>query len=125
MLESQPFRELIKSRTGIIKSLLLDQSTVAGIGNWIADEVLYQSGIDPRRPANTLSESEIERLRERIHDVISYAVKHNADEKKYPETWLFHRRWGRKSGVTTINNEPIQHVTIAGRTTAWVPSAQS
>ena len=125
MLESQPFRELIQSRASIIKSLLLDQSTVAGIGNWIADEVLYQSGIDPRRPANTLSNSEIERLRETIRDVISHAVECNADEKKYPETWLFHRRWGRKSGATTINNEPIQHLTIAGRTTAWVPSAQS
>ncbi|MDE2907406.1 MAG: hypothetical protein OXQ28_15125, partial [Acidobacteriota bacterium] len=46
------FAELLRRRGGILKSLLLDQSFAAGVGNWIADEVLYQAGIDPRRRAS-------------------------------------------------------------------------
>ena len=45
------FSELIRARGANVKSLLLDQSFAAGVGNWIADEVLYQAGIDPRRRA--------------------------------------------------------------------------
>ena len=45
------FCELIRARGANVKSLLLDQSFAAGVGNWIADEVLYQAGIDPRRRA--------------------------------------------------------------------------
>ena len=43
------FRDLVGARTGLLKGLLLDQSFAAGVGNWIADEVLYQAGLDPRR----------------------------------------------------------------------------
>ena len=45
------FSDLLRGRGGILKSLLLDQSFAAGVGNWIADEVLFQAGIDPRRRA--------------------------------------------------------------------------
>ncbi|MCH9669933.1 MAG: hypothetical protein K0U93_00645 [Gammaproteobacteria bacterium] len=119
------FRSMMQSRSSVIKSLLLDQSVLAGLGNWMADEVLYQSKIDPRRRACDLSDVETERLRKKILLVVRRAVAANADDGQYPKTWLFHQRWGRKADATTASGAPIHHITLGGRTTAWVPSVQS
>ena len=118
------FSEMLRARSRNVKSLLLDQSFAAGVGNWIADEVLYQARIDPRRRATSLTDAEARRVRARLAAIIRRAVDANADDTLYPRTWLFHRRWGRKDGVRTARGEPIEHVTIGGRTTAWVPAAQ-
>ncbi len=118
------FAELLRSRGGILKSLLLDQSFAAGVGNWIADEVLFQAGIDPRRRASSLTDAEARRLRARLGAIVKRAVGANADDSLYPRTWLFHRRWGRQGDARTTRGERIEHVTIGGRTTAWVPARQ-
>ena len=119
------FCKMLRKRSAIIKALLLDQGFAAGVGNWIADEVLYQARIDPRRRAHTLSEAEAKLLRTRLKSVVKTAVGVNADSSRYPRTWLFHRRWGKRHGTTTARGEPIEHITIGGRTTAWVPKVQS
>jgi formamidopyrimidine-DNA glycosylase len=118
------FRALMAGRSAPIKALLLDQSFAAGVGNWIADEVLYQAGIDPRRRAGTLSKLEIQRLRAKIKTVVATAVRLGSDSDRYPRTWLFHHRWGRNAAAMTGRGEKIRHDTIAGRTTAWVPKVQ-
>ena len=68
------FRELARVRAAPVKALLLDQSFAAGVGNWIADEVLYQARIAPRRPARSLSDRELDRLRTRLRSVVRAAV---------------------------------------------------
>ena len=118
------FSEMLRARRGIVKSLLLDQSFAAGVGNWIADEVLYQAGIDPRRRASSLTDEEARRLRTRLAAIVKRAVAANADSSRYPRTWLFHRRWGKQCDARTARGERIEHLTIGGRTTAWAPSAQ-
>src|SRR5918999_1613844 len=60
------FAGLLRERTAPVKAVLLDQSFAAGVGNWIADEVLYQAGIAPHRRAHTLSDDEARRLRARL-----------------------------------------------------------
>ena len=118
------FSELVRARGGILKSLLLDQSFTAGVGNWIADEVLFQAGIDPRRRASSLTDAEARRLRAKLGAIVGRAVDANADDSLYPRTWLFHRRWGRQDDARTTRGERIEHLTIGGRTTAWVPARQ-
>ena len=118
------FAELLSARSAVIKALLLDQTFAAGVGNWIADEVLYQARIDPRRRACGLSAAEARRLRSRLKHVVERAVRVKADKKGFPRTWLFHRRWGRNSMAVTARGERIRHITLAGRTTAWVPAVQ-
>jgi formamidopyrimidine-DNA glycosylase len=117
------FRALARNRAAPVKALLLDQSFAAGVGNWIADEVLYQARIAPQRPARSLSEHELERLRSRLFSVVHRAVHVSADSDRYPRSWLFHRRWSARPGVT-IRGHAIRRETIAGRTTAWVPAVQ-
>ncbi|SVA22466.1 uncharacterized protein METZ01_LOCUS75320 [marine metagenome] len=119
----QRFVDALHSRSTTIKALLLDQTFAAGVGNWIADEVLYQARIDPRRRANALSLAEAKRLRTKLKRIIETAVLVDADKSLFPRDWLFHRRWGRKRG-TTIRGKPIEFLTIGGRTTAWVPAVQ-
>jgi formamidopyrimidine-DNA glycosylase len=118
------FRALARARAVAVKALLLDQSFAAGVGNWIADEVLHQARIAPRRPARSLSDAELDRLRARLRSVVRTAVRVSADSDRYPGSWLFHRRWGRRPGVTR-RGDAIRRETIAGRTTAWVPAVQA
>lgn len=117
------FRELARERTAPVKALLLDQSFAAGVGNWIADEVLYQARIAPRRPVRSLSDRELDRLRARLRSVVRIAVGARADSDRFPRAWLFHRRWGSRPGVT-VRGDTIRRETIAGRTAAWVPAVQ-
>jgi formamidopyrimidine-DNA glycosylase len=117
-------RVLIEGRTAPMKAVLLDQSFAAGVGNWIADEVLYQAAIDPRRRAHTLTGSEIQRLRGALRRVLTTAVRLGSDSDRYPRSWLFHRRWGKNADAVTARGERIRHITVGGRTTAWVPAVQ-
>ncbi len=107
-----------------IKALLLDQKIAAGVGNWIADEVLFQAKIAPQRPANSLSMAEVKTLRSTLQKVIGKAVDVEADADRFPRSWLFHVRWGKQEGATTSKGDPLQFDTVGGRTTAWVPAVQ-
>lgn len=119
-----PFAVLVRRRNTSIKALLLDQSFAAGVGNWIADEVLFHARIAPARRASDLSPREIQRLRTKLGYIVRRAVEVNADKDRFPRTWLFHRRWGKNSDAVTAGGCRIIHETIAGRTTAWVPALQ-
>jgi len=124
MPKSREFAELFGKRRGNVKAVLLDQRFAAGVGNWIADEVLFQAGIDPRRTAESLGENEVRRLRAKLGHVIRAAVRVDANKARFPASWLFHHRWGKQSTARTSNGERIEHITVAGRTTAWVPTRQ-
>jgi formamidopyrimidine-DNA glycosylase len=118
-------RAMLAARTAPVKAVLMDQSFSAGVGNWIADEVLYQAGIDPRRRAHTLTAADVGRLRTRLTAVVATAVRLGADGDRFPRTWLFHRRWSRRdSRAETTRGERIRYLTIGGRTTAWVAERQ-
>jgi formamidopyrimidine-DNA glycosylase len=47
-----------------------------------------------------------------------------ANDRRYPRTWLFHDRWGKRADATTARGHQIRHLTLGGRTTAWVPALQ-
>jgi formamidopyrimidine-DNA glycosylase len=70
------FRRLLRARRGRVKSLLLDQSFVAGIGNIYADEALWRARLHPLRRADTLRPAGERRLYEAIRGVLSEAIEH-------------------------------------------------
>jgi formamidopyrimidine-DNA glycosylase len=111
-------------RSAPIKAVLLDQSLFAGVGNWIADEVLFQARISPHRLARDLSRPEVARLRKVLHAIVALAVKHDADSSRFPKSWLFHQRWEYRGDQRTSRGESIVRETIGGRTAAWVPTRQ-
>ncbi len=116
-------RELFMKRKAPIKAVLMDQSMISGIGNWVADEVLFQSQISPHRLALDLSAGEIKKLHAKISSVTKLSVKAGADHDKYPKNWLFHHRWGKKAGSVSTGAK-LKHDVVGGRSTAWVPSVQ-
>ncbi|KAH8086602.1 AtMMH-1 [Cristinia sonorae] len=124
------FRSSVLKRTCPIKALLLDQSFSAGVGNWVADEILYHSRIHPERRCNTLQPGEVAALHQQTQDICNTAVAVNADDSKFPENWLFKHRWGKgkkqKSTLKLPNGEPatLKWVTVSGRTSAFVAELQ-
>jgi formamidopyrimidine-DNA glycosylase len=115
---------VLKRRQAPLKAVLLDQGVFAGVGNWIADEVLYQAALSPHRPAASLALAEVSRLRVKLHAIVRRAVSLGGNSDRFPPSWLFHHRWGRDADAQTARAERIIHETIGGRTTAWVPTRQ-
>lgn len=120
-LESN-FVSSISKKKCPIKALLLDQNFIAGIGNWIADEVLYQANIHPEQIANSMSEKECIALHRCIQEVIKFSVEVDADSDRFPQSWIFHHRWMKKPGQ--IGGNKIDFITVGGRTSAYVPALQ-
>lgn len=115
---------ILGKRMAPIKAILLDQTVFAGVGNWIADEVLYQAGIAPKRLGASLTLNEIQTLSEKLYQIVDLAVAVGADKGQFPEDWLFHARWGGAKGDETFRGEPLVREPVGGRTTAWVPTKQ-
>ncbi len=116
--------ELFAKRKAPIKAVLMDQTFIAGIGNYLADEILYQARVNPNRPMNSLTKTEVKRVRVKMQLVLNHAVSVNADYEKFPPEWLFHQRWGGAKGPELIDGREITRETVGGRTTAWVPGWQ-
>lgn len=124
MPTAKALASMLENRRAPIKAVLLDQSFAAGVGNWIADEVLYQAKLDPRRLAQDLAATEVRAMRTALKRIIERAVAVNAVKSRFPKSWLFHHRWGKNGEATTARGERIEFLTVAGRTTAWVPAVQ-
>jgi formamidopyrimidine-DNA glycosylase len=112
-----------RARTSL-KGVLLMQERFPGIGNWMADEILWRTGLDPRRPAGSLEIAENKRLFRAIRSVCRQALKViSTDFSDPPSSWLFPHRW-KKGGSCPRCATSLHHATIAGRTTCWCPSCQ-
>ena len=120
----EELRSMFGRSAAPIKALLLAQDRLTGIGNWIADEVLFRAGIFPGKRAKEMSVEEFARLHESIRGVLDHAVHVEADYERFPQEWLFHHRWGGSKGADQIGGHEIVRETIGGRTTAWVPNLQ-
>jgi len=87
------FTTSVRKRSCPIKALLLDQTFSAGVGNWVADEILYHSRVHPEQRCNTLDDEQVKQLYENMVYVTKTAVEANADDTLFPENWLFKHRW--------------------------------
>ena len=124
MPKPKEFENIFCTRYAPIKALIMDQSLISGVGNWVADESLYQAKINPARPASSLSSPEYAALRKAILKVLEVSVEASGDSERFPASWLFHHRWGGSRGTDKIGKHDIKRTTVGGRTTAWVPAVQ-
>jgi formamidopyrimidine-DNA glycosylase len=109
-----------------IKAMLLDQKrVVCGVGNWVADEVLYQCEMHPDQ--NYLNSTQAQTLLLKLHSILNEAISCLHVDKDFPSDWLFHYRWSNKGNGTTSKDskgKTITFVTSGGRTSAIVASIQ-
>ncbi|KAF8025342.1 hypothetical protein BT93_F2246 [Corymbia citriodora subsp. variegata] len=117
------FSESLKKKKIAIKTLLLDQSFISGIGNWVADEVLYQAKIHPLETASSLPKESCATLHKCIKEVLEKAIEVGADSSQFPSNWIFHSR-EKKPGKAFVDGKRIDFITAGGRTTAYVPDLQ-
>jgi len=107
-----------------MKSVLLLQQGFAGIGNWMADEILWRAKIAPPRPADSLSPAERARLFHETRFVATESLRVIAREfSDPPRDWLIHQKW-KRNGVCPRHRTPLQKAMIGGRTTAWCARCQ-
>ena len=107
-----------------IKALLLDQRYFPGMGNWMADEVLWRARIHPAQRAGQISKARRKQLHQQAVFVAQGALdsvgRYGGDP---PEGWLFHVRWN-DGQYCPKTGEPLVREKIGGRTTCWSPGLQ-
>jgi len=113
------FRERVGRGTIAIKARLLDQKSIAGVGNLLADETLWQAKLSPRRVAGELTDDELDHLRRELRKATRAAIKHGGVHTG--EFIPFRKRGGPcpRCGTT------LERATIGGRTTFWCPKEQT
>lgn len=74
-LDAAGLRALFGGRRGTLKTILLDQDRIAGIGNFYVHDILFQARLHPLRPIQSLSEAEIDSLAESIHDRLTLSIQ--------------------------------------------------
>lgn len=104
--------------TAPLKARLMDQAHLAGVGNLLADETLWRAGLDPHRPAGSLTPAEMRRLhrhlRAAVDDLIARGGSHSGD--------LMPAR--TPGGTCPRDGAPLSRATVGGRTTWWCPAHQ-
>ncbi|MEO0454881.1 MAG: DNA-formamidopyrimidine glycosylase family protein [Verrucomicrobiota bacterium] len=107
-----------------VKAILLDQSIFPGVGNWMADEILWRARLMPNRIYAELAPQERQELYKRARQVCRDAMRVIApDWSKPPDNWLFNHRW-KDGGTCPKTRKPLTRETIAGRTTCYSPAWQ-
>lgn len=131
-LDAARLERLIRSRRGRIKSLLLDQAFVAGVGNLYADEALWSARLHPLRTADSLSRAEIRRLAEAIKQVLtlgierrgtSFSTYRDADDTP-GDNQAFLNVYGRLAEPCPRCGTPIARILIAQRSSHFCPRCQ-
>jgi len=126
------FKEVISKKTRSIKSILLDQTIVAGIGNIYADESLYSAGISPFREAKTVKRNELIRLKKSIVDILKKSIGSGGttfsdfrdlegENGNFGLQTKVYRRTGKECHRC---NNLIERKKIAGRSTHWCRECQ-
>ncbi len=122
----------LRDRRAPIKAVLLDQHCIAGLGNIYADEALFAARIDPRRPANSLDESEVRRLHSAIRSILAEAIRArgstlrdyrppDSERGRFQERF---RVYHRADQPCPACGTPIVRIRLAQRSTHFCPNCQ-
>lgn len=107
-----------------IKAVLLLQDGFPGIGNWMADEILWRAKLLPALRAAELDDGERASLLRETRFIARESLRIiSADFADPPKSWLIHQRW-KRAGVCPRHKTKLERATIGGRTTAWCADCQ-
>jgi len=126
------FIDLFRGRETPIKSALLNQKLLRGVGNIYADESLFRAGIRPRRRASTITHDQLTKLMTSVKEVLKEAIALGGSSiSDYVDAdgeegffQLQHRVYGREGEPCLVCKTPIKRVVIAGRSSHYCPKCQ-
>ena len=121
-IEDEYLFERLKKSMAPVKARLLDQNVLAGVGNWVADEVLYQSKIHPGTTCDRLAKEDFQRLQDSIQHVLNVSVEKAADWDAFPDHFMVKQR--QKNGRCPETGERLEVIEVGGRTTYFCPVLQ-
>jgi len=132
-IELARFTSLFRGRKTPIKSALLNQKLLRGVGNIYADESLFRAGIRPRRRVASLTHERLQRLLLSVQAVLKEAIELGGSSiSDYVDAdgeegffQLQHRVYGREGEPCLVCGTPIKRVVIAGRSSHYCPECQS
>jgi formamidopyrimidine-DNA glycosylase len=131
-VDKERFVELFHGRDTPIKSALLNQKLLRGVGNIYADESLFRAGLRPRRRASTITRAQLEKLYPSVREVLKEAIDLGGSSvSNYVDAdgeegffQLRHRVYGREGEPCLVCKTPIKRVVIAGRSSHYCPKCQ-
>ncbi len=128
----ESFIALFRGRKTPIKSALLNQKLLRGVGNIYADESLFRAGIRPRRRASTLTRAQLGKLYESVREVLREAIALGGSSiSDYVDAdgeegffQLQHRVYGREGEACLLCKTPIRRIVLVGRSSHYCPKCQ-
>jgi formamidopyrimidine-DNA glycosylase len=112
------FRRRIGAGRAPIKARLLDQGAISGVGNLLADQVLWQARISPRRLTSDLTAEDLDRLRRELRSAVRSAIRKGG---VHTGSFIASRR---REGHCPRDGHALERAVVGGRTTYWCPSCQ-
>ncbi len=131
-IELDKFVSLFRGRKTPMKSALLNQKLLRGVGNIYADESLFRAGIRPRRRASSVTRDQLAKLHQGLKEVLKEAIKLGGSSiSDYVDAdgeegffQLQHRVYGREGEPCLVCKTPIKRVVIGGRSSHYCPKCQ-
>ena len=121
-LSKKEFLELFEKKRGSIKTALMDQSFIAGLGNLYVDEILFHSGIHPKSKVENLSEKDLSSIYKNMVEVLETVTKSKTEGTKIPDSYL---RAHRTEGEDCPKGKgKIEMIKVGGRSTYFCPECQ-
>lgn len=118
----EAFQRALAGRRAMIKSTLMNQQIMAGIGNVYSDEILFQAGIHPRTPVDELPTEARKKIFHAMQDVLRTAIDHQADPEEFPDTYIILHR--HKEGRCPRCGGEVKRVEVSGRGAYYCPRRQ-
>lgn len=119
----QDFTNVLEGRRGMIKSTLMNQSIVAGLGNVYSDEILFQAGIHPKMEVPDLRDRSLGHIFHTMRRVLRIAIDRLADSADFPSNWLINRR--EPGQPCPRCGGEIERIEVSGRAGYFCPGCQS
>jgi formamidopyrimidine-DNA glycosylase len=131
-VDEESFIALFRGRNTPIKSALLNQKLLRGVGNIYADESLFRAGLRPRRRATTITRQQLGKLHQAVREVLREAIALGGSSiSDYVDAdgeegffQLQHRVYGREAEACLVCGSEIRRVVIAGRSSHYCPKCQ-
>jgi formamidopyrimidine-DNA glycosylase len=121
-VDFETFYDLIGGKNAMIKSTLMNQEVIAGIGNVYSDEIVFQARVHPRAQIDEMDKATLHRVYDAMCEVLETAIEHQAIPDDLPDTYLItHRHPG---GECPVCGGEVKKIEVGGRSGYYCPNCQ-
>ncbi|MFQ6036317.1 MAG: Fpg/Nei family DNA glycosylase [Sedimentisphaerales bacterium] len=121
-VDFEQFKKILQESRGAIKSTLMNQKRLAGIGNIYSDEILFQSNVHPETISSKLNHEQIRKIYHNMGKVLKKAIERQANPNKLPNSYLLPHR--QKLNRCPRCNGILKTTKVMGRTAYFCPNCQ-